>query len=85
MPSLSDQINKLMGEIRSLLTGKGDLTSKEGHLLTILETQLAILRGLQVIEAQRGEMLVCFTTVMLDEFNIDVEYNLSHACHLPQY
>ena len=39
-------------------------------------------RDLRLVEAQRGEMLVCFTTVMLDEFNIDVEINLSHVWHL---
>ena len=39
-------------------------------------------RDLRLAEAQRGEMLVCFTTVMLDEFNIEVEINLSHVWHL---
>ena len=40
------------------------------------------IRDLRLVEAQRGEMLVCFTTVMLDEFDIDVEINLSHVWHL---
>ena len=30
-------------------------------------------RDFRLAELQRGEVLVCFTTVMLDEFNIDVE------------
>ena len=82
MSSLSDQINAAEGEIRDLLAGKVVLTVIEGHLLVFLQDKLASLRDLRLAEAQRGEMLVCFTTVMLDEFNIDVEVNLSHVCHL---
>ena len=41
-----------------------------------LRDELASVRSLELVEAQRGEMLVCFTTIMLDEFNIDVEVNL---------
>ena len=85
MSSLLDQINEAKGKIQCLLNGKGELTRKEELLVASLENELASLRSLQLVEAQRGEMLVCFTTVMLDEFNIDVEYNISHACHLPQY
>ena len=44
------------------------------------DAQLA--RDLRLAEAQRGEVLVCFTTIMLDKFNIDVEINLSHVWHL---
>ena len=83
MPSLPDQINEAKGELRGLLNGKGELTVKEGHLLLFLQEKLASLRAevaadaqsirdLRLAEAQRGEMLVCFTTVMLDEFNVDV-------------
>ena len=89
MSSLSDQINAAEGEIRDLLAGKVVLTVIEGHLLVFLQEKLASLRAeaqsvrdLRLAEAQRGEMLVCFTTVMLDEFSIDVEINLSHVCHL---
>ena len=93
MPSLPDQINEAKGELRGLLNGKGELTERERLLVASLENELASLRAevaadakstrdLRLAEAQRGEMLVCFTTVMLDEFSIDVEINLSHVCHL---
>ena len=82
MSSLSDQINEAEREIRDLLAGKVVLTVIEGHLLVFLQDKLARLGSLQLVEAQRGEMLVCFTTVMSDEFSIDVEINLSHVCHL---
>ena len=89
MSSLSDQINEAEGEIRDLLAGKVVLTVVEGHLLVFLQEKLASLRAeaqsvrdLRLAELQRGEMLVCFTTVMLDEFNIEVEINLSHVWHL---
>ena len=77
MPSLPDQINEAKGELRRLLNGKGELTRKEELLVASLENELARLGSLQLVEAQRGEMLVCFTTVMLDEFNIDFEINFS--------
>ena len=93
MSSLCDQINGVEGEIRDLLAGKVELTVIERHLLVFLQEKLARLRGLHLVEAQsvtdlrlaearRGEMLVCFTTVMLDEFNIDVEIYPSHVWHL---
>ena len=82
MSYLLDQINGAKGELRRLLDGKGELTQKADLLVASLRDELASLRSLQLVEAQRGEMLVCFTTVMLDEFNIDVEINLSHVCHL---
>ena len=79
MSSLRDQINKVEGELRDLLAEKVVLTVVEGHLLLFLQEKLASLRAeaqsvrdLRLAEAQRGEMLVCFTTVMLDEFNTDV-------------
>ena len=65
-----------------MLDGKGELTWKEELLVSSLRDELASLRGLQLVKAQRGKMLVCLTTAMLDEFNIDVEVNLSHVCHL---
>ena len=82
MSSLLDQINEAEGKIQSLSDGNGELTRKEELLVASLENDLTRLRSLQLVEAQRGEMLVCFTTVMLDEFNIDVEFNLSQVCHL---
>ena len=82
MSSLSDQINEAEREIRDLLAGKVVLTVIEGHLLVFLQDKLASLRDLRLAEAQRGEMLVCFTTVMLDECNIDVEIYPSHVWHL---
>ena len=77
MSSLLDQINEAKGELRRLLNGDGELTERERLLVESLERELASLRSLQLVEAQRGEMLVCFTTVMLDEFNIDFEINFS--------
>ena len=82
MPDLLDQINEAEGRLQSLLNGEGELTERERLLVASLENKLASLRSLQLVEAQRGEMLVCFTTVMLDEFSIDFEINLSHVCHL---
>ena len=93
MSSLLDQINEAKGKIQCLLDGKGELTRKEELLVASLEKELASLRAevaadtqcardLRLAEAQRGEVLVCFTTVMLDEFSIHVEINLSHVCHL---
>jgi hypothetical protein len=55
---------------------------RDNALISELQTRAARLGALLLVEAQRGEMLVCFTTVMLDEFNIDFEINLSHVCHL---
>ena len=81
MSSLRDQINETEGELRSLFDGNEVLTVKQERLAKLLEAKLASLRDLRLAEAQRGEMLVCFTTVMLDEFSIDVEINLSHVCH----
>ena len=83
MSSLLYQINEAKGELRGLLNGKGELTERERLLVASLENELASLRAevaadaqsirdLRLAEAQRGEMLVCFTTVMLDEFNVDV-------------
>ena len=82
MSSLLDEITEEEGELRRLLVGEGELTPKQERYANFLEAKLASLRSLQIVEAQRGEMLVCFTTVMLDEFSIDVEINLSHVCHL---
>ena len=89
MSSLPDQIKEANGKLQSLLAGIGELTERERLLVASLENELASLRAeaqsirdLRLAEAQRGEMLVCFTTVMLDEFSIDVEINLSHVCHL---
>ena len=82
MSSLLDQINEAEGSLQSLLVGEGELTRKQELLVQSLQAKLASLRDLRLAEAQRGEMLVCFTTVMLDEFTIDVEINLSHVCHL---
>ena len=72
MPALLHQINEAEGSLQSLLNGEGELTERERLLVASLENKLASLRSLQLVEAQRGEMLVCFTTVMLDEFNVDV-------------
>ena len=77
MSDLLDQINEAEGELRRLLNGKGELTRIEELLVASLENKLPRLGSLQLVEAQRGEMLVCFTTVMLDEFNIDFEINFS--------
>ena len=88
MSSQLDQINEAKGKIQCLLNGKGELTRKEELLVESLRDELASLRAevaaeaqsvrdLRLAEAQRGEMLVCFTTVMLDEFNIDVEIYFS--------
>ena len=55
---------------------------RDNALISELQTRAARLGALLLAEAQLGEMLVCFTTVMLDEFNIDVEINLSHVWHL---
>ena len=93
MSSLLDQINEAKGKIQCLLGGKGELTRKQELLVASLEKELASLRAevaadaqcardLRLAEAQRGGVLVCFTTVILDEFNIDVEINLSHVWHL---
>ena len=82
MSDLLDQINQAKGELRRLLYGIGELTERERLLIASLENELARLGSLQLVEAQRGEMLDCFTTVMLDEFDIDVEINLSHVWHL---
>ena len=82
MSDLLDQIKEAKGELRRLLNGEGELTERERLLVESLERELASLRSLQLVEAQRGEMLVCFNTVMLDEFNIDFEINLYHVCHL---
>ena len=82
MSDLFDQINEAKGELRHLLYGIGELTERERLLIASLENELARLGSLQLVEAQRGEMLDCFTTVMSDEFNIDVEINLSHVWHL---
>ena len=82
MPDLLDQINEAEGRLQSLLNGEGELTERERLLVASLENKLARLGALLLVEAQRGEMLVCFTTVMLDESSIDVEINLSHVWHL---
>ena len=89
MKSLLDQINEAEGSLQSLLNGEGELTERERLLVASLENKLASLRAeaqsvrdLRLAEAQRGEMLVCFTTVMSDEFSIDVEINLSYVCPL---
>ena len=82
MSDLLDDIKEAKGELRRLLNEKGELTERERLLVESLEKELASLRSLQLVEAQRGDMLVCFTTVMLDEFNIDFEINLSHVWHL---
>ena len=82
MSDLLDQIKDAEGRLQSLLNGEGELTERERLLVASLENKLASLRSLRLVEAQRGEMLVCFTTVMLDEFSIDVEINLSHVWHL---
>ena len=82
MSSLLDEITEAEGELRRLLVGEGELTRKQELLVQSLQAKLARLGSLQLVEVQRGEMLVCFTTVMLDEFSIDVEINLSHVCHL---
>ena len=82
MSSLLDQINEADGELLRLSNGIGELTERERLRAQSLQAKLASLRSLQLVEAQRGEILVCFTTVMLDEFNIDVEINFSHVCHL---
>ena len=89
MASLLEDITELEGELRRLSDGTEELTEREKLRAQFLQAKLARLgaeaqsiRDLRLAEAQRGEMLVCFTTVMLDEFNIDVEVNLSHVCHL---
>ena len=82
MPAQLDQINEAEGSLQSLLNGEGELTERERLLVASLENKLASLRSLQLVEAQRGEMLVCFTTIMSDEYNTDVEINLSHVWHL---
>ena len=82
MSDLLDQINEAEGLLQTLLVGEGELTRKQELLVQSLQAKLARLGSLQLVEAQRGEMLVCFTTVMLDEFNIDLEINLSHVWHL---
>ena len=82
MSDLLDQIKDAEGRLQSLLNGEGELTERERLLVASLENKLASLRSLRLVEAQRGEMLVCFTTVMLDEFSINVEINLSHVWHL---
>ena len=82
MSSLLDEITEADGELRRLLVGEGELTPKQERYANFLEAKLASIRSLQLAEAQRGEVLVCFTTVMSDEFNIDVEINLSHVWHL---
>ena len=87
MSSLLDKITEAEGELRCLLVGEGELTPKQERYADFLETKLASLRAevaanaqstrdLRLAEVQRGETLVCFTTVMLDEFNVDVEINL---------
>ena len=35
-----------------------------------LRDELASVRSLELVEARRGEMLICLTIVMLDEFNV---------------
>ena len=82
MSDLLDQINEAEDILQTLLVGDGELTPKQERYANFLEAKLASLKSLQIVEAQRGEMLVCFTTLMLDEFSIDVEINFSHVCHL---
>ena len=86
MSSLLDKITEAEGELRCLLVGEGELTPKQQRYADFLETKLASLRAevadLRLAEVQRGETLVCFTTVMLDEFHVDVEINLSHVWNL---
>ena len=77
MSSLLDKISEAEGELRSLLVGEGELTPKQERYANLLEAKLARLGALLLAETQIGEMLVCFTTVMLDEFNIDVEIYFS--------
>ena len=87
MSSLLDKITEAEGELRCLLVGEGELTPKQVRYADFLETKLASLRAevaanaqstrdLRLAEVQRGETPVCFTTVMLDEFNADIEINL---------
>ena len=46
--------------------------SRDTALISELQSRAAGHRALLLAETQLGEMLVCFTTVMLDEFNVDV-------------
>ena len=82
MSSLLEKINEADVSLQSLLVGEGELSRKQELLVESLQAKLAYLRSLKLVEAQRGEMLVCFTTVMLEEFNIDVEIYISHVWHL---
>ena len=73
------EINEAVSNLQNLIDGKEKLTEIETIQVRILEGQITGLRAvaqdirhLRLAEAQRGEMLVCFTTVMLDEFNTDV-------------
>ena len=72
MTSLLEDITETEGELRRLLDGTEKLTDREKLRAQFLQARLARLGSLQLVEAQRGEMLDCFTTVMLDEFNTDV-------------
>ena len=57
---------------------------RDNALISELQRRAARLGALLLAETQLGEMLVCFTTVMLDEFNVhSFRYDLLFAilCH----
>ena len=88
--SLRDELASLRAEVvaeaqsvRAEAQSVRDLRLAEAQSVRDLRlAEAQSVRDLRLAELQRGEMLVCFTTVMLDEFNIDVEVILSHVCHL---
>ena len=76
--SLENKLASLRAEVAAEAQSVRDLRLAEAQSVRDLRVAEAqSVRDLRLAELQRGEMLVCFTTVMLDEFNIDVEIYFS--------
>ena len=89
LASLRDELASLRAEVAADAQSVRDLRLAEAQSVrdlrlaeaqSVRDLRLAeaqSVRDLRLAELQRGEMLFCFTTVMLDEFNIDVEIHFS--------